>query len=384
MQVCYINGIYFGEKDIEANRMKHRDQEDRPKYPLVKFGSEPIDEKRFYFYKSIASKMMQDYKLANRTYQITVDTATLGLKPPIGVAGEEKLETDIYFPGASVNVGKDTKFTQFPVGNEASGYNLLSYIDSQINESTQDPFRQGVGTNLPNTAFQQAQLTQNAKIQLGLIGKMIIQMIKDLGNLMIDDIIHHETVADVEELLAGSPRLKFRTFLIPNQKGEGKTLTREIRFSDELIGKHVSEEDMMKRKQKLFEEEGGDTGKKRIFLVNPSLFRKLKFMIVVDADTLLPKNEAFENAMKLDGYAKAIVNPLIQGDADAMEAVTRDLLLGSINAIKGNEDKYLPKRKSANVMDMITQGMGNKKPPISSQVVQSNQAGALSEMQLGQ
>src|SRR3990167_7980706 len=194
MQVCYINGIYFGDiDDVEANPMRHRDQEDRPKYPLVKFGSEPIDEKRFFFCKSIASKMMQDYHLTNRTWRITVDTATYNMKPAVGVMGEDKLESDIYFPGSSFGVNKDTKFMQFPSGSTAEGYNLIRAADQSMNESSQDTFRQGVGEQSgTKTAFEFAKLEQNARIQLGLIGKMIVQAVKDLGNLMIDDILRHQ------------------------------------------------------------------------------------------------------------------------------------------------------------------------------------------------
>ena len=210
LEVVFINGIYMGDMvddPINANPMRHRDQENRPKYPIVKFGSEPIDEKRFFFYKSIASKLMQDYDLTNKVWQITVDTHILGLKPPIGISGaDDKLETDIYSPGLIFQAGKDAKYTQLPVGNANDGHQLIKMADEQTKESTQDPIRGGVSSPGTQTAFEIARLEQNARIQLGIIGKMIIQAVKDLGNLMIDDIIRHQIVGEVENILGGIPQ----------------------------------------------------------------------------------------------------------------------------------------------------------------------------------
>lgn len=376
LEIPYVNGIYLGDDSdnpIEGNPMKHRDQEGRPKYNLVKFGAEPIDEKKFYFYKSIASKMMMDYKLTNETWRIVIDTEKLGMKPPVGVSGKTILKTDIYYPGAVANVDETTRFTPIPVGSARGGYNLIQAADSQISESTQDPFRQGLARDLPGTAFQQAQLTQNAKVQLGIIGKMLVQMVKDLGMLMIDDILNHQTVGEIRELMDGEQKLAFKKFLFPNQMEEGKTLTKEVRFED--MGE-LDAEIMRRREFELLEEEGGIDGKRRIMVVNPSLWRRTKFMIFVDADTLLPKNESFEQALKLDAYAKAIANPLIAGDVEALTAVTRDLLLGALQVTRGKEDKYLPKRTP-----QLLQGTQTpERRPLSAQVAESDKAGALSEL----
>lgn len=382
-EIPYINGVDFGddsENPLDGNPIKHRDQLNRPKYPYVKFGAEPIDEKNFYFYKSIASKMMPDFNLSNKVWRITVDTGTLGLKPPLTVSGDKKLETDVYYPGSVVNAPRDTKFGQLPVGNEASGYNLLQALDNEISESTQDPFRQGISRDLPNTAFQQAQLTQNAKIQLGPVGKVIIQAIRDLGGLMVDDIIHHQTVGEVSQLMDGGQRLKFKNFLFPNQTEEGKTLTKEVRFTDELIGAEMTDEQIKEREFNLLEEEGGIDGERRIMLVNPNLFRKMRFMIFIDADSLLPLNEAFESAEKLDAYSKAILNPLVAQDAESMRAVTADLLFGALRSTKNNVDKYLPKRP----VPLVPAGQENtpRRVPVSERVMKSKDAGSLSELMI--
>ncbi len=374
LEVPFVNGIYMGEdteNPVEGNPIRHRDQNNKPLYNLVKFGAEPIDEKKFYFFKSIASKLMNDYDLANRTWRIAVDTATLRMKPPVGVAGESKLTTDIYYPGSIANVSKDTQFTQLPVGDENAGYNLITLADNQMSESSQDPFRQGLSKDLPNTAFQQAQLTQNARIQLGLIGKMILGAVKELGSLMLDDIMHHQTVAEVNELAAD--KLQFKNFLFPNQIEEGRQITKEIRFDGSLM--RMKEDELEKVEAELLEEEGGLEGSRRIYKVNPRMFRRMKYMIYIDADALLPTNEAFEQAMKLDAYAKAITNPLIASDMDAMTNVTRDLLLGAMKVTRGKEEKYLPRQKP----QMLPQ-MSQPTNSISAQARESQEKSSLSEL----
>ena len=105
----------------------------------------------------------------------------------------------------------------------------------------------------------------------------------------------------------------------------------------------MSKEQILKKKQELFVKEGGKEGKKRIFLVNPNLFRKIKYMTVVDAESLLPKNPALEQAISLEAYDRAIANPLIAQDVEALTNVTKDLLLGALRATKNNAEKYLPK-----------------------------------------
>ncbi len=337
VQVVFVNGIYMGEVNVNNNPIKHRDNKNRPKYPYAKTGHEPIDEKRFYFYKSAVAKLADDQELEDRVIQMLVDGTFLQTMPALMVSGGENIDSNVIFPGAVTNTPPNTRVdTIGDKGNLGVGYQLLQDIRERQDESSQSPRQAGQGERGQQTAFEVARLEQNARIQLGLFGKMMISMIKDFGELMVDIIIHHQTIGEVEEILGGANRLKFRTFLLPEQIEAGKKVTKKVMIEGGMIGQKMTEEQRLSQSFKIMEEEGGIDGESRIFKVNPILFSKLKFLIIIEPDSLLPKNEAFEKALKLEAYDRMIANPFVD-----QEAITRDFLVETL--AKGESDKYMRK-----------------------------------------
>src|SRR3990167_1933552 len=119
-------------------------------------------------------------------------------------------------------------------------------------------------------------------------------MIINLGELMIDLILTHQTVADIEEIADGESRLRYKAFLLPEQIEGGKSVTKRIQFTDEELTGTLDES------MKLLEAEGGLNADKRIYKVNPIKFRRLRFLLTMTAEQLMPKNEIFEKALKLE------------------------------------------------------------------------------------
>jgi hypothetical protein len=89
-------------------------------------------------------------------------------------------------------------------------------------------------------------------------------------------------------------------------------------------------------------DEAGDD--KELSEVNPALFARLNFLASVDYQQMFVRNTPFERSFKLAIYDKAILNPLIAGNAESMNAVTRDFLLEPI--MRGDASKYLPQSVS--------------------------------------
>ena len=170
---------------------------------------------------------------------------------------------------------------------------------------------------------------------LGLFGKMIGFLVRDWGKLRMSDILQFLTVGDVMDIADPSTRLKFRNFLLPEQTIDGKAKTRRIEFDMEMP-EEGTEEDFMKTSAAISKRQREMGDKVQILKVNPGLFRKLKFKIMVSPDFLLPKSDAMRKAEKLEQYALAIVNPLTKKDA-----VTRDLLFGAFDETKDDPDKYI-------------------------------------------
>lgn len=329
-EVVFVNGIYLGNEDVEANPMKHRDTVNRPKYPFAKSGYEPIDEKRFFYYKSAVFKLANEQELLDRMWRMAMDGTFLESMPPVAVSGDEIVDTGVIFPGSVTGFAKDTKVTPIRVSNPVGAFNAINSIEHSANESSQSPTQAGISAPGAQTAFEIARIEQNARVQLGLFGKMIAALVKDFGELLVDDIIHHQTVGQAEELMSGDVALKFRTFLLPEQTVNGKNVTKSIIFTDEFMGKKTSLKDSFK----ILKEEGGPDTDVKIYKVNPFLFSQLKFKLSVEADTLLPQNEAFEKAMNLEAYDRMMADPFTN-----KKAVSQDFLIETF--AKGETDRYM-------------------------------------------
>ena len=356
LEVPYINGVYLGKSNVEANRIKHRDNKDRPKYRYVKFGAEPIDERHFYFYKSIAFKLLNDQNIADRMWKMVMDGTFLEVMTPMAVIGDKAIGADIMFPGSVTNFPKDTTITEIGKGrNLAAGWGALGQIEKSMSESSQDDQRAGISEGEGKTAYEVAKIEQNARINLGIIGKMLVKLVKDLGDLTIDKIVSNYTVGEIEELLGGNLKMKYRTFLLPDEKEGGRKVTRKITFDGSLIGKKMTEEEKLKDSYSMLKAEGNKLESETIlYRVNPVKFSRLKYLITIEPESWMPKNDRFDALMKLEAYDRLIKNPLVD-----QEAVTRDFLLEPLT--KGEADKYMRKDLPEG-MD-ISQLFGNNPQP---------------------
>ena len=129
-----------------------------------------------------------------------------------------------------------------------------------------------------------------------------------------------------------------------DQTVDGQKVTKKIEFTDKYLGEEsISEEKLEEEQWKLLEREGGLNSKQRIALVNPEVFREIKYSVKVFADDLVPKSKALERALELEAYDRLIQNPVID-----QEQVTRDFL---INAFRpGESDKYIKKESPVPTM----------------------------------
>lgn len=286
MEVLFMNGIYVGDNDTEANIIKHRDNENRPKYNFGVLGYEDISS-RFFFYKSAAWKLGDDDELVIRTEQLLADAVFLETMTPTVTSGVGQMSEAIMIPG------KNTAFENSQVRVEpiklgsslSSAFNLLLKKERDMSESSQDPMMTGVQTQ-PKTASEAILMAQNAKIALGRFGNMLASSLKKVGGLMIDVILRHQTIGDIEETGDGESVQRFKTFILTNSGDE--KLNKKIVFKPEMMGQEMSEEEEMAKSHEMMEQEGGIDSTNRISEVNPEAWRKLKYFLSVDTEELLP------------------------------------------------------------------------------------------------
>lgn len=336
LQLTFLNGALMDDVDQPNPRADKL-------YPFVKGGYELFDDGRFFYYKSLAFKMSNDEETVNTAYRMVVDGTYLQIMPPAVVFGPDDINSTIIAPGVVTtlsNTDGNSSFQTLATNNNlTAGYNLIEKVEGSLNESSSDVLQSGQSGGGSQTAFEISKLDQNAKVMLGLFGKMIGFLVKDFGKLRIGDIIQHLTVGDATDLLSKNGRMKFHTFLLPEKTIDGKTKSRRIEFDMELPDE-MTDEDKMNRSQELNDKQRELNDNVQIYKVNPKLFRALKFKVSVQPEAISPKSDALKKALSLEAYGLAIANPMVN-----VEAVTRDLLFGAFDTTKDDPERYMKSKE---------------------------------------
>lgn len=343
-EIVFVNGIYHGKADVNNNPMKHRRTIQLPNgeiatvpvYKFAKSGYEPIDEMRFFYYKSAASKLGPDQDLIDTLYNMVIDGTFLSVMPPVNVFGSEEQDASVVYPGAVNYFSKEAKAETMNLGtNINAGMSTINMVENSMSQSSQDDTRMGMPTGSGRTAFEISRMEQNAQVQLGLFGKMIGFLVKDLSELIIDDIIMHLTVAQMNEIISGEVRMKYNSFLIKEKSENGRKTKKKIEFTDEIMG----EVDVKKKQLELIKREKDN---ERILLVNPYEFARMKYMVTVEANAVIGKSPYNQKILNLEAYDRMIQNPMID-----QQSVTRDFLVDTF--AEGETEKYMAKQQSVPV-----------------------------------
>lgn len=345
LELVYVNGVLLCDPD---QPIKRKDKN----YPFAKTGYELIDEGKFFYHYSLVRKMAKDEEVVNTLYRMVIDGTYMRLMPPMAVFGDEAVNSSIVTPG-TVSIFKEGSRTEKidTASDVGAGLNLIEKIEGSISESSNDVLQSGESIQGSQTAFEISRLEQNARIMLGLFGKMVGFLVKQLGELKISDICQFLTVAEVNELVDEETRLKFATILMPNKSVNGKNKTRKIQFMnpEEMMG---NEKSPLEQSFDVWHEASGGEyspeGNRKfemnpeleIYKVNPQLFREMKFKVIVRPDIVTPPSDNLKKALNLELYDRLVANPLAN-----QENVLRDLLLGSYDETKNDTDKYVLKQE---------------------------------------
>ncbi len=332
VKLCMVNAVLMSDFDNPNPRNDKL-------YPFSKFGYENIDEGKCFYYKSLAFKMQSDANIVNTLYPMIVDGTYLNIFQPMINIGSETISSDVIVPGAVTTLSDpNSKLTPINLGNNLkAGMDTLMGVERSISESSEDPILNGQQQKGSTTAYEISRQEQNANTVLGLFVKMIAQFVRQYGRLRVGDILQYLTIVDADKI-TDNPKLVYKAFLV---KGKGKDKSKKIEFTDSIPDEPISSKDAMKRSYDVMKEEK-DTGME-IYKANPSLFRELKYKLVVSPDVLHPRSEDLERAMKLELYDRAILNPT----AD-QEMVFKDFLLGAYTDIKEPDD-YVTKQQAASM-----------------------------------
>ncbi len=316
LEVCFVNGIYMGAANIEDNPIKHRDNRNAPKYNVIPFGFHRIGE-HFFYYKSMMNAMAWDNMLYDSMSEIVMNRAMLEVEMPIAVSGSDNIDSEVIFPNSVVTLkSADAKIQQLvPNSNMVAGFEALRETEKSISEGSVNETLSG---NLPEAsqkAFSVAQAQNNSRKLIGGVAKSLAESVIQYGDLMKDIAINHITVPQVEELIGGSMKLKYRSFILDNVSIGGKTANKTIKFDNELIGASMTEEEKDRESLKMLDGKDYREVKDSIRRVNPELFAKFKYMSKVDTEEIFAKNQEYWQPVLTNLYGMLRADPLIDAEA---------------------------------------------------------------------
>lgn len=366
LQVCFVGGVFMGnDKDIyNTNPFDHRRMVyadggwgTAPIYPFAKGGFEPLDVTgRFAYYKSAAFKAYWDDASINKAYQLLQDGMYLDVFKPTFISGVSKVDGQVIAPGASVALPKDAAVTPYQLGpNLTAAMDVLAINKGDLAESTQDQTQGGVVE--PNVTLGATQIAErNAKLILGVFGLTLANLVEQIGSLVMDCVIAHATVGEVDDAVPEALKVRYRTFLVKGEE-KGKQLTNRIVFTDKYMGRSLSKEEKEDLEWDLYDQTG-DTPKERaesdqrIYEVNPYQFARMKYTMHMDADTIVSRSMGTDQQRKVLAF-NMMSNPVAQPFVD-MKAVVEDFVIEPFS--EGDPDKYMKKEEPG--MDMLSAVMG--------------------------
>lgn len=366
LEVTWVGGVFMGnEEDVyNTNPFKHRRMTlyngewlTVPVYPFAKSGFEPIDPTgRFAYYKSGAFKAYWEDQSINRSYQLLQDGMALDVIKPIFGTGIAKADTSVMVPGAFIGMPPGANVVPYNLGpNLAAAMSVLQQNREDLSESTQDPSQQGVAQQ-GVTARATIIAEQNAKVFLGVFGAMVARLIEDVGELAIDCVIQNTTIGELDASVPEALRMKFKTHLAEGKVG-GRNVTNRIEFTDEFMGREMTDGEIEEESWKLYERGGKDNeerakSKQRIFKVNPYRFARHRYSMYIDADQIVQKSTGNDRNERLLAF-QMLTDPRVVPYTD-QKAVVDDFVIDEFS--DGDPDRYRAKESDMQAMMQAVMG----------------------------
>jgi hypothetical protein len=348
IKIVMVNGVMMTDADNANPRNDKR-------YPFAKFGYQPLDEGRCFYYKSLAFALGPEAKIINTLYPMIIDGTYLNLMPPMVNIGGEVIASDVIIPGAVTTLSDvNADLRPLTLGtNLRAGMETIMKVEDSVNSFSIEPVQQGAQQPTNQTAYEVFRQESNAKTVLGLFVKMIAEGVKAFGKLRLGDILQYLTIPEVSDI-EGNPQLVYKTFYLYDKMARGKSKTRKIKFDLNMPEGMITPKELKAESYKVLEEQGGPESKTEIYKVNPTLIRKLKYFVVITPDILNPLSADLNKAYRLEEYDRMIQNPL----ADQEEAYR--FLLGAYSETKRDPDKFIAKPQGEMGMPSIPSSLANQ------------------------
>ncbi len=323
----------MGDSDTKQNPIRHRDNRNAPKYNVVPFGYQRVNEHFFYF-KSLMNAQYWDNMLLDAQYEMGMNRAFLDTAMPIAVSGADKIDSDVIFPNAVVSFqDKDTKIERLlPPTDVGQLFAASSIVEKSMEEGSVTDQSAGQLPAASQKATSVAIAQKNAQILLQGVGKTLAESMVQYGSLMSDIFIQNYSVPMIDEIGGDNSKLKYRSFVLKNKVVGGREVSKVLRFDESLLGAEMSPDELEQKNLQLLKEAGFPNPKRHIYNVNPELFARMRFLVNIEPERLFPKNEEFMQAMAVQLYQLLREDPLISHE-ELVRRVTHAFYRGESDSL---------------------------------------------------
>ncbi len=332
LEVVTVGGVFMGNStDVyNSNPFKHRRTSVKgekyytiPVYPFTKSGFEPLDPNgRFAYYKSAAFKEYWDDASQNRMYQLAQDGTYLDVFKPIFLSGVSSIDSNAMTPGATIGMPTGASVTPYQLGPNLQGaLEMMRVNQEDMSLSTQDALQSGIAA--PGvTATASLKAEQNAKVIMNVFSTMIADLVRQLGALVMDDILLHTTRGEFDATIPESLKIKYEPVRV-RSKENGKDMNNVIEFTTDLMS--MSKKDAEELEWKMYTDNGGENTKTFQYKVNPYKFAKCQFSCYVDPQQIISRSMGTDQMRKERAF-QMLMDPRVQPYIKVPEVVDKFIL----------------------------------------------------------
>lgn len=328
VKVDLIGGVPMQKADQTAiDRMDKQ-------YPFSVIKHAPLGSGSSIIGQPLVSKLAGDELIYNTLTNSFINSQLIDLMPPTIVTGTKKFDQNIFRPGqAMFSENPDVRLQQITSTRDPrAGIAAIREMEASMNQSSQDPSRAGFSASKEMSAYEFAELNNNANIMMGLFGSYVSQGVKQLGELMMSDIGQFLTLPDMMARSDTDQIERYQSFFVTDS---GKDY--EIRFDHDYFvtnkAKSIEELslDVMKK-------EGGLKKERNLIIANPQeiadIAKSNRVKIHIAPDVYQTKSEAVEKALQLEMFQQYLQVPGVDP-----RKVGEDFINGNLSS--GNADRYM-------------------------------------------
>lgn len=310
LELTAIGGVLIHE-DPERPIQQNRDDK---LYPYAVNGFERFHNK-FAYYRPLVWNLKNIQDELDIMHRMTIDGTFLRLMPPLAVYGEESMDNTVIVPGNLIPLeDPDSKITPIQSGFDiGAGWSAVSAFEQNAAATSTSDQSGGNPLSKEATKFEISTLEQNAATKLGLFGKRLSFMVRDIGRLIVPSVLEHMPFAEVLEVTGSENKVKLHSVVIKNREVDGQPVSRTIKFrpDTEMTPEALAGEESELLKQELDGSREANKDRipltKSIMIVNRKLFKRAKYLVKIS-----PRydDKSIRDAKGVQFYDRATVNPV--------------------------------------------------------------------------